>query len=235
MKKTINKKYSIKILAAMLLLLCSFTIGGVASRASVKSDMDNMVKYFRKGKYTKSRQYNNKLPQYASESCVNKIPQKLKNAYRGKIKNLYQKYGKNIYYMRGYSSDRGMSYYLTDLDNDKQAELIIRYYPKKDSDGWPTFEVYDYKGGKVVKLGNIVDDGFSKPVSYPGHKGLLFPFERKGIALDLYTFKNGKAKRKCLKNATYDYSITDQLPNYIRNSLVEYNIYGAASMDGPLK
>ena len=212
------KMWTIRMLAAMLMMMCGFTLGGMSSHASTKSNMDKMVNNFCKAKYKKARKYNNKLPRYASESCVNKLPVKMKTAYRNTAKRISKKYG-------------NVTYYLTDMDNDKKAELIINYYHGRDG----LYMVYDYKGGKAVKLGSMHNDGFDKPVSYPGHKGLLMSFERKGIALYLYTFKNGKTKSKCLHDATYNYKITSQLPDYIRNELKPYRVNSWNGINGPLK
>ena len=212
------KMWTIKMLAAMLMMMSCFTLVGIKSHASTKSNMNKMVNNFCKGKYRKARKYNNKLPRYASESCVNKMSEKMKKAYRKAVKRKSSKYG-------------NVTYYLTDMDNDKKAELIINYYHGRDG----LYIVYDYKGGRAVKLGSMLNDGFDKPVSYPGHKGLLMSFERKGIALYLYTFKNGKAKSKCLHDATYNYKITSQLPNYIRNELKAYRANSWNGIKGPLK
>ncbi len=212
------KMLTIKMLAAMMMLMCCFTLGGVTSHASTKSNMDKMVQNFCKKKYKKAKKYNNKLPKFASESCVKKMPKKMKKAYRKTVNKACKKYG-------------NITYYLTDMDNDKKAELIVQHY----SDRMGYYVVYDYKGGKAVKLGSIFSDGYNKLVSYPGHKGLLISLEHKGIALYKYTFKKGKAKEKCLRDATYNYKITSQLPDYIRNALKPYYVYSSTKMVGPLK
>ena len=113
------KMWTIRMLAAMLMMMCGFTLGGMSSHASTKSNMDKMVNNFCKAKYKKARKYNNKLPRYASESCVNKLPVKMKTAYRNTAKRISKKYG-------------NVTYYLTDMDNDKKAELIINYYHGRD-------------------------------------------------------------------------------------------------------
>ena len=73
-------------LAAMLMMMSCFTLVGIKSHASTKSNMNKMVNNFCKGKYRKARKYNNKLPRYASESCVNKMSEKMKNI----AKDIYQ-------------------------------------------------------------------------------------------------------------------------------------------------
>ena len=48
------KMWTIRMLAAMLMMMCGFTLGGMSSHASTKSNMDKMVNNFCKAKYKKA-------------------------------------------------------------------------------------------------------------------------------------------------------------------------------------
>ena len=49
------KMWTIRMLAAMLMMMCGFTLGGMSSHASTKSNMDKMVNNFCKAKYKKAK------------------------------------------------------------------------------------------------------------------------------------------------------------------------------------
>lgn len=224
MKMTEKNKGRINLMLTILLMALCFALGGIGVNASTKSDMNKTVKYFCKGNYKEAAKYNNtKLPEYASEACVKKMSKKMKAAYRKAIKKEYPKY-KNI------REEYGCCYYtLTDMDNDNKAELIVSHATRHGSH---LDLVYDYQGGKAVKLGQYGITFGEDVNSYPGHKGLLYTGTHGMIGMTLVTFKGGKAHVKKLSN--YVDSSKCNI-DYIKNRLKVYYVYNPKKIGGPLK
>ena len=214
MKKT--NAWNIRILVAMMAMLCCFAFGGGKAQASTKSNMDNLIRYFNKGQYKKVKKYNKKLPKYANEACVKKMSKKMKAAYRKALKKDYKAY-KSKYYS------------LNDVDNDKKAELIVHHY-KGNHDAWV---VYDYQGSKLVKLGAF-DAHWSYLCSYPGHNGVLLVWGHAGTEIQQVTFANGTAQLNNLAGFV-SYEKLDLQMDGIRNALRFYKSQSGKAVEGPLK
>ena len=160
-------KKSIRILAAVVAVILFFN--GLANNvnvfaASVSSDTKNIekvLKYYKKGQYKKAQKYNKKLSKIVKEKCVKKMPAKIKKAYRKIVKSYNTDNSLGKKYISGY--------YLTDIDNDSVAELIVR---AGSSEADARFYVYDWKKGKIKKIGSV-EALHSEVYAYIGHKGFI--------------------------------------------------------------
>ncbi len=184
-------KKSIRVLAAVVAVILFFN--GLAnnvnvSAASVSSDTKNIekvLKYYKKGQYKKAQKYNKKLSKIVKEKCVKKMPAKIKKAYRKIVKSYNTDNSLGKKYISGY--------YLTDIDNDNVAELIIR---AGSSEADARFYVYDWKKGKVKKIGSV-EALHSAVYAYIGHKGfIIYGGLQQSEWIKTVTIKNGKLKVK---------------------------------------
>lgn len=184
-------KKSIRVLAAVVAVILFFN--GLAnnvnvSAASVSSNTKNIekvLKYYKKGQYKKAQKYNKKLSKIVKEKCVKKMPAKIKKAYRKIVKSYNTDNSLGKKYISGY--------YLTDIDNDNVAELIIR---AGSSEADARFYVYDWKKGKVKKIGSV-EALHSAVYAYIGHKGfIIYGGLQQSEWIKIVTIKNGKLKVK---------------------------------------
>mgnify|MGYP006949204886 CR=1 FL=1 len=149
-------KKSIRILAAVVAVILFFN--GLANNvnvfaASVSSDTKNIekvLKYYKKGQYKKAQKYNKKLAVSLHDEVNLDIETIKGNLYLiAKIKKAYRKI------VKSYNTDNSLGkkyisgYYLTDIDNDSVAELIVRAGSSEADD---RFYVYDWKKGKITNL-----------------------------------------------------------------------------------
>ena len=164
-------KKSIRILAAVVAVILFFN--GLANNvnvfaASVSSDTKNIEKvlmYYKKGQYKKAQKYNKKLSKIVKEKSY----------------NTDNSLGKK--YISGY--------YLTDIDNDSVAELIVR---AGSSEADARFYVYDWKKGKIKKIGSV-EALHSEVYAYIGHKGfIIYGGAQQAEWMKTVIVKNGKLK-----------------------------------------
>lgn len=80
------------------------------------------------------------MSKIVKEKCVKKMPAKIKKAYRKIVKSYNTDNSLGKKYISGY--------YLTDIDNDSVAELIVR---AGSSEADARFYVYDWKKGKLKR------------------------------------------------------------------------------------
>lgn len=182
-------KKSIRILAAVVAVILFFN--GLANNvnvfaASVSSDTKNIekvLKYYKKGQYKKAQKYNKKLSKIVKEKCVKKMPAKIKKAYRKIVKSYNTDNSLGKKYISGY--------YLTDIDNDSVAELIVR---AGSSEADARFYVYDWKKGKIKKIGSV-EALHSAVYAYIGHKGfIIYGGAQQAEWMKTVIVKNGKLK-----------------------------------------
>ena len=177
-------KKSIRVLAAVVAVILFFD--GLAnnvnvSAASVSSDTKNIekvLKYYKKGQYKKAQKYNKKLSKIVKEKCVKKMPARIKKAYRKIVKSYNTDSSLGKKYIIGY--------YLTDIDNDNVAELIVKAGASEAS---YKFYVYDWIGS--------VEAFHSEVYAYIGHKGfIIYGGLQQSEWIKTVTIKNGKLKVK---------------------------------------
>lgn len=205
-------KKSIRILAVVVAVILFFN--GLAnnvnvSAASVSSDTKNIekvLKYYKKGQYEKAQKYNKKLSKIVKEKCVKKMPAKIKKAYRKIVKSYNTDNSLGKKYISGY--------YLTDIDNDNVAELIIR---AGSSEADVRFYVYDWKKGKVKKIGSV-EALHSAVYAYIGHKGfIIYGGLQQSEWIKTVNVKKGKLKVKKVRerdNANPYFSLRCGLDNH---------------------
>lgn len=183
MKKVIQK-IMVLMLAVGLLFGASFS----AQAATAKSDgknMEKVLKYYGQNKISKAKKYNKKLSETAKESCVKKMSSKMKKAYKKVVKKWPVK--------NNYTKDYLWGYYLTDIDNDKKAELLVQV---GTCEADVRVHVYKYKNGKAVKIGTM-GAGHTSFHAYPNHKGVICYWGHMGYeSISVVTIKNGKLSSK---------------------------------------
>ncbi len=137
--------------------------GGEALAASEKSDGTNMQKvlnYYAKKQYKKAGKFNKKLSEDANEACVSKMTAPMKKAYLKIVK----KYKVNAV------GDKSLwGYYLTDIDNDKKTDLLIKI---ATCEADAKLYVYQFKSGKAKRIGSA-GAFHTEYFAYPKHKGVV--------------------------------------------------------------
>ncbi len=156
--KNVAKKIFIVVLAAVLALQPVSVV-----QASAKSNVDKMLRCYKKGSIKKAKQYNRRLSKKASKASIKKLSKKTKAAYRKVLKKY--KLNTDIF-----SSDPYLwSYYLADMDGDKKAELLVQY---GTCEADVRTAVYKYRRGKAKKVGQVYS-GHTSYYAYPGHAGVI--------------------------------------------------------------
>ena len=122
--------------------------------------MEKAITSYKAGKYKAAKKYSKKLPVKANEACVKKMPKAMKKAYKKVVKSY--KISGDVHmsaYMWGY--------YLTDIDNDKKAELLVQY---GSCEADVRLRVYKYENGAANMIGQVgcAHSGF---FAYPGNCG----------------------------------------------------------------
>ena len=152
--------------------------GPVKAHASAKSVFKKGVSCYKKGNYARAEKYFKKLPEYARESCIKKMPAAMKKAYRRIVK----RYG-----LKTISAANSLyGYYLTDIDKDKKPELIVTYTETMSDSSRRTL-VYTWKKKRAVKIGDFYS--WSQGFHYdPRGNGLVVRFARQGYE-EIYGMK----------------------------------------------
>lgn len=190
--------------AGMLALICTviavmvFSLFSActvhASAASNGKLMHKYLKAYKDRDYKQARQLVKKMPKYACEPCAKKMSKARKKAYRKVVKHYVKKYG---------TSDSGsgkcvVGYYLSDLDGDNDAELLIKV---GSCEADYRADVYEYLGhGKTRRFikKHAISAGHSVFCAYPGHAGVVLAYMHKGHEkVSKYVLKNGRLK--CIK------------------------------------
>lgn len=159
-----NKKVFI-VLACLLLCVSNIVeCGGIALAATEKSDGRNMQKFltcYSKRQYKKAENYNKKISKIAHEKCVSKMTVSMKKAFLRVVKKYKLKSAPGEKYLWGY--------YLTDIDNDKKVDLLIK---SGSCEGDVRFYLYQYNGGKAKQVASV-EAFHTDCYAYPNHKGIV--------------------------------------------------------------
>ncbi|MDO4632670.1 MAG: hypothetical protein Q4B01_02305 [Eubacteriales bacterium] len=166
-KRRNGRRYGAMLLG-MLAVLLMLSTTAFASEKSDGARMKKVLKYFKAGNYELAEQYGSSLPKYASEKCVKNMPAKMKKAYRKVLKSYKPKVAYTIGESKFYNSV--MAYYLTDVDNDGKAELMITYGSGVNAN----FYIYRYTSGKAVKVYDGYISSNRTLHAYPKHKGFIY-------------------------------------------------------------
>ncbi len=176
-----KKLYHVLVMVLFVGLLFNTSI--TTQAASEKSDGKNMKKvlsYYKKGNYKKANQYCKKLNPYAKEACVKKMSKGMKKAYKKVVKKWPVSWNSKAHLW---------GYYLTDIDNDKKADLILKV---GTCEADVRYMIYQYKKGKAVKVAES-GAGHSALCAYPNNKGIVVHWGHMGYeSLSVAKLINGK-------------------------------------------
>ncbi len=173
----------------ILTLSCLMATSAFASDKSDGAVMKKVLLAFKSGDYAQAQEYAGKLPRYAKEQCVKNMSKKMKKAYKKVLKSYKPKLVSSSWGIKRY--DCVTAYYLTDVNNDGIADLLITY----GSTIHCKLYIYTFKAGKAVKIheSNISDD--RAIYAYPAHKGIVYQDAKQG-GESLIVLKFSKKKQK---------------------------------------
>jgi hypothetical protein len=156
------------------------------SEAAVKASVRQVLNLYKAGKYLEARTMSRRLPGKASEKCVKKMPTKVKKVYLKKVKSMQKTWtGVNKPYM--------WNYYLTDVNKDRTAELLIQY---GSCEADMRILVYTYKMGRAVKVGTVRESHVTV-YAYPKANGFIVRSTHMGVeSIRLVTMKKSKIRTK---------------------------------------
>lgn len=181
--KTIKKKRHVspwsEVKSAKTVVLSQEVIAG--------NKMSEIIKYLREKNVAKVRSLNAELPAIIEESCVKSMSSEMKSAYKKEIQSWENETDSmgNYYFQ---------DYWLTDLDNDGQAELLLALWP--DYAGALTY-CYKYENGTLKNLGYV--GGMESCHAYPKHNGIVIEGGKMGYNwFKLVTYSDGKLKTEQL-------------------------------------
>lgn len=174
------RRIGVVMLAVVMVCSTSYTVGAATPKSDGKN-MQKVLKYYKANQIGKVKKYNKKLSKTAKENCVKKMSSKIKKAYLNEVKKYPETYS--------YSKEYLWGYFLTDIDNDKKADLIIE---TGTCEADARYQIYQYKKGKAVKVGEI-GGGHSTLHAYPNHKGIIVSWGHMGYeSISVVTLKKGK-------------------------------------------
>lgn len=216
------KKRLYQILMIVMFVGLLLTVSVSSEAASDKTNGKNMekaLKYYKKGKMKKARKYNKKLDAVAKETCVKKMSKKMKKAYRKAVKKYSTKTNAGEYIW---------GYYLTDIDNDKKADLIVKY---GSCEADVRMDIYQYKKGKAVKVSTI-GAGHTSLCAYPNHKGIVLYWGHMGYeSISVMKLKNGKVSSTDYGSREVDYDANPWFsPRCVLDDHTSYS-YGEVKLD----
>lgn len=220
--KLIKKIIVSFIVAAVLIgIMDDVPLSAASTEKSDGKNMKKVITYYGKKKYKKAAAYNKKLSKKAKEKCVDNMSAGMKKAYLKKVK----KYSTEL------SADGSpylWKYYLTDIDNDKQADLLIK---SGTCEADVMLDVYVYKNNRLKHIGSkgAFHSGY---YAYPMHNGIV---EYGGMWgeewVNLVTIVNGKLKTKKIGTRIIDdewFSLECSLDTHVSydsnyKSIVDYS------------
>lgn len=214
-----ERKLSMRLAVALVCIAALLFAGAAPVHASEKSDGKNMkkvLKYYKKAQYSKAQKYARKMRKHAKEKCVATMPADLKQAYLQKVKHYVNKYGIEP----NYGEPFVWGYFLSDIDNDKKADLLVEL---GSCEADVKVLVFRYKAGKVQKVGST-GCGHTVFAAYPKHKGIVLHWGHMGYErLNVLTVKKGK-----LKDVSYGHWELGPKENFIKmrcylNSHITYD------------
>lgn len=181
------KKIRISAIILVFTLLLSLTAEAYPVQAAKEDKCQKILYMYKNKQYAKVKKMCKKLPKNANEKCVKNMPKKMKQAYLKKASSYRD-------------SDQGLSgqnymwgYYLTDINNDNKAELLIEY---GSCEADVRLIIYYYKNGKAKKVGTTYA-GHCTYFAYPNRNGMIEALQHMGGEnIRLVTLKNSNLKFK---------------------------------------
>lgn len=188
MNRIIKKSF----IVGMLCFLIAGFLNPLAVSAISKDGvyMEKMLKNYKNGKYKAAEKNAKKLHKNANEKCVKNMPKKMKQVYK-KIAKAYEH--KAILVDGNYVQNPEFAYYLTDIDNDNKADLIVEYGSYSN---WMV-DVYQYKNDSIKEIGTVSLGMYPYFHSFPDHNGVVMSAGRGGYEqISVISISNGKLKER---------------------------------------
>lgn len=164
----------LKLIAAMLCFVTlivttpvdTLIAKNLLAQASEKVNVKKGLDLYQQGKYREAKKQFKKYAKKASESSVKNISDKMKKAYLEKVLK-YQTFSEAAKSTE--SREYIWDYYLTDINKDGIAELLIKH---GTSEADCLITIYTYKKNKAIKVNNI-SGGHSVLYAYPDGNGFI--------------------------------------------------------------
>lgn len=195
------------------IMLFSMNVNAATQKADAKN-MQKTIKYIQKNKYALAAKYNNRLSQTAKEKSTLKMSPAMKKAYLKVIKQ---------HPVNGFGTRKVIrNYYLTDMDQDKKADLLILTGSCEQD---TRLTVYRYRKGRAKKAGTI-DAMHTQYSAYPNHRGIIeksYSWEVNSISL--ITIRKNRLVREhiaTMKKENY-INIRCELQSHYRSSGYGYS------------
>lgn len=195
MEKSMGKKIIYMVLALMIVFSSVIHVEAF-SKATQKENgmyMEQFLKCIKKSDYSGAQQYVEKMSSESSESCVKRMSPKMKKAYYKKLRHFIVRGG--VQQPRIYGGEWVWDYYITDLNNDGKANLLIKW---GDSEAGVRIIAYQYEKGKASKIGST-GCAHSSFYAFPGHNGIVMQQAHTGTEY----FSVIKQTKKGLKEMVY--------------------------------
>lgn len=201
----INIQIKISITLIYICGILSFFAQPVNAKENNVSIMQEAIKEYKDGLYIEAQKTANKNTKYAHEKAVKKMPAKMKDAYNRIIK----KYAND--------NQNQSSYYLTDIDNDQSADLIVMH---GTCEADMKMNIYSFKKNKVEKSGADYYGNMSFHAYYY-HNGIIMYTAQTGYE-QVFILKLLNGKVKCIKIGERVLDRVDEAIDF-RCRLKEYN------------
>lgn len=161
----------------------------VFAKESKSGGVKKGLELYKKGDYSAARKQFKKYKETASEASIKKMSDKMKKAYLIKVTS-YKTFSE---VMNTEGGEYIWGYFLTDIDKDGSAELLIQH-GASEADCMVT--IYKYSKGKVVKVKDI-SGSHSVLYAYGDGNGFLKLSGQMGYeTISLITFNKNKATEK---------------------------------------
>ena len=155
------------IIILMTVFMLSYMAVGAAGNDG--HNMEMVLKSIKAGKYGEAEAYCQKMSRRADEKCVKEIPANIKKVFKNTVEEYLKKYG--TFYTHDYSEAAKYvwGYFLTDIDNDGNADFLIEY---GSCEADVVTDAFLYRNSKAEKVGTFVSD-HSNFCAYEGHNGIV--------------------------------------------------------------
>lgn len=189
-----------------------------ATTSQDAANMKKVLKYYKAGDYEKAQTYNKKLSTYANGSDKGKLTSEMKKAYLKMVK----KY--KVWKMGEVPESPAMNaYYLTDLDNDGKAELLVKAGTCEQD---MRVYGYQYKKGKTKRLGSV-EAVHTSISAYPKHSGVvMYSAITQCESMEVLSIKNGRLSLKMIGDrgdVNPYFSLKCKLKSYVDSGKVDYS------------
>lgn len=195
-----------------------------AQTAALPDYQQEWLDAYKAKRFDKCNQIAVHLKKTAEEPCAYHMSQDMKKAYKERVKSYLQKYDGVTEIMR----DNGVSqplyiggYFLTDLDNDGNAELLILWGNGSMAD--QNIDAFKYEKDGIRKIAEQFQIAPGSLYAYPHHAGVIENYSRRETQnLAIIKLSDGHLKRLYYED---NYNINDTFPAmglYLPDHVLEY-------------